>query len=59
MHEFVITVACMAHLNCPIPKGVEVVYKFNNIQECRQIAQELLRSFDPRELNVRVACREK
>lgn len=59
MHEFIVTVTCVLHLNCMIPGGVKIVKPFPDIQSCEQSAGSFIAQMggNPREFHV--SCRQK
>ena len=60
MHEFIVTIACLAHMKaCPIPEGAVSTYPAKTVQECQNNATKVIAAFGYKATDFRVKCSEK
>lgn len=59
MHEFIVTVTCVLHLNCMIPQGVHLVRQFSSAQSCEQQARIIIAQMGGVPRDYHVTCKEK
>jgi hypothetical protein len=58
--SFIVTVVCVAQLNCPIPKeGIRIEAKVENQSVCLGMAKQTIIGFGGKPEDFRVVCKEK